>query len=512
VTDRVGRVYLVGAGPGHPGLITVRGLECIRAADCIVYDALVGRELLAEARQDAELCFVGKRGGHPSMPQDQINALLVEKALVHARVCRLKGGDPFVFGRGGEEALHLRAHGVPFDVVPGVTSAVAAPAYAGIPVTHRGLATSVAFITGHEDPAKEESSIDWARLACGVDTLVILMGVSRLRALVALLAENGRDPGTPVALVQWGTTPDQVTVTGTLETIADVAEAAQIGAPVAMVVGDVVSLRNQLAWAERYPLFGRRIVVTRARPQASELSRLIREQGGVAVEAPAIRIAAPDDFGPLDAAIDRLPSYHVAVFTSANGVDRFVQRLEHHQLDIRALAGIELVCIGPKTAEAFTRRGIRVSAVPETFVAEALVELLSARDLRGKRILLARAAEAREVLPDSLRAAGAEVDVVPAYRTIRDDTDITEVVELFESGCVDAVTFASAGTVSQFVGLLGEERARTYLGRTAVAVIGPITAQAVEALGLAAAIRARESTIESLVEAIAEYFAGKRRP
>lgn len=512
MSDHVGRVYLVGAGPGHPGLITVRGLECIREAGCIIYDALVSRELLAEARGDAELCFVGKRGGQPSMPQDQINALLVEKAQVHAKVCRLKGGDPFVFGRGGEEALHLRAHGVPFDVVPGVTSAIAAPAYAGIPVTHRGLATSVAFITGHEDPSKEESSIDWAHLARGVDTLVILMGVSRLRALVALLTQNGRDAETPVALIRWGTTPDQVTVSGTLATIADAAEAAKIGAPVAMVVGDVVSLREQLAWAERYPLFGRRVVVTRARAQASELSRLIREQGGTAIEVPAIRVAPPDDFGPLDAAIGRLSTYDIAVLTSVNGVEHFVARLAHHQLDVRALAGIELVCIGPKTAEAFTGRGIRVSAVPETFVAEALIELLSARDLAGKRILLARAAEARQVLPDSLRAAGADVDVVPTYQTVRDDTDVAEVAELFEAGRVDAVTFASAGTVAQFVGLLGEERARRCLAATAVAAIGPITAKAVEDLGLAVAIRARESTIESLVEAIAEHFAGKRRP
>jgi len=500
-----GLVSLVGAGPGDPGLLTIKGLARLRGASCVVYDALVNESLLAEAREDAELCYVGKRGGHHSMSQDGINDLLVEKATQHDSVCRLKGGDPFVFGRGGEEALHLVEHGVPFEVVPGITSAVAAPAYAGIPVTHRGAASSVAFITGHEDPTKPESVVDWGRLGNAVDTLVILMGVGRLRTIAAELIAGGRDPATPVALVRWGTTPEQETLCGRLSDIADEVERAGFTAPAATIVGDVVGLREKLSWFEALPLFGQTIVVTRARAQASRLSEQLRALGAAVVEVPAIRIVPPESYDVLDAAIRELSSYDIAIFTSVNGVGGFIDRLSHHGLDLRALAGVEIACIGPKTAEALTRRGIRVQDLPERFVAEGLVELFASQDLKGKRVVIPRAAEARETLPRALREQGAQVDVCPVYATVQEDTEVDRLVELIEAGRVDWVTFASGGTVSRFVALLGIENVPRLLAEVSTAAIGPVTARALEDLGLSADVVADESTIDGLVRAVVEH-------
>jgi len=503
------KVHLVGAGPGDVGLITVKALECIRSADCIIYDALANEELLESARPDAEIIYVGKRAGQHSLKQDEICALLVEKSRVHASICRLKGGDPFVFGRGGEEALYLAEHGVAFEVVPGVTSAIAAPAYAGIPVTDRAYASSFAVITGHEDPAKSESSVNWEHLAKGVDTLVFLMGVGNIRDISRKLIAGGRCSETPVALVRWGTRPEQEVFTGVLSTIADLVEQANIQPPVVTIVGDVVRLRERLAWFDTRPLFGKTVVVTRARAQASGLAALLTREGARVIEAPAIRIEEPEDFGPMDAAIGGISAYDWVVFTSPNGVDAFLRRLEHHGLDIRALAGVEIACIGPKTAAPLRSRGIRLLALPEQFVAEGLVDEFSKHDMVGKRVLIARAAEAREVLPEALERMGASVNVVPAYRMVREDTDASALAAQLTAGAIDYVTFASGGTVEQFVSLLGDGAAEA-LSRAALAAIGPITKQKAEELGLSIAVMAEQSTIESLVQAVVEHASEAR--
>jgi len=346
-------IYLVGSGPGDPGLFTVKGVECLRRADAVVYDRLAPQALLAHAHPGAELIYVGKRPGEPTMAQEAINALLVELGRAGKTVVRLKGGDPYVFGRGGEEALELERAGLPFEVVPGVTSGIAAPAYAGIPVTHRGVSTSVAFVTGHEDPAKGEPDVDWKGLANGAETLVLYMGVGRLAEITDELIAGGRDPGTPVACIRWGTLPEQQTVTATLETIADKVAEANLKPPAITLVGDVVALREEgLDWFERKPLFGRRVVVTRARTQAGELSRELEALGAEVFEFPTIEIRPPEDFDPLDEAIRALDSFDWIVFTSVNGVEAFVKRLQHRGLDLRAVPRrTKLAAIGPATAK-----------------------------------------------------------------------------------------------------------------------------------------------------------------
>ncbi|HUT36199.1 MAG TPA: uroporphyrinogen-III C-methyltransferase [Planctomycetota bacterium] len=494
-----GVVLLVGAGPGDPGLITVKGVEALRKADVVVYDALANPRLLREARADAELVCVGKRGGCHTMRQEEINALLVAKGKEGKRVCRLKGGDPFVFGRGGEEALALAEAGVAFEVVPGVTAGIAAPAYAGIPVTHRGLTASVAFITGHEDPTKEASDLAWDKLATAFGTLVVYMGVKNLPHIVEQLVANGLPAATPAAVVQWGTTPRQRTASGTL---ADIEErAAGLEAPAVLVVGQVAGLRERLAWFEAGPLFGRRIVVTRARAQASELSEQLEALGAEVVEMPAIRIEPPDDWEPLDQAIAELPTFDWVLFTSVNGVDSFFARLALAGRDARALPRV--AAIGPATSERLTGHGIRPDCQPERFTGAELVAALAAREpLDGRRVLLPRAADVPDTVRKGLEQAGAVVHEVDAYRTVAGGEADEATVARVAAGDVDFVTFTSSSTVRGFAAALGADRLAALPSCIRLVSIGPVTTQAARELGLTIAAEAEAHTIPGLVDAL----------
>jgi uroporphyrinogen III methyltransferase/synthase len=481
----------------------------MQEADVVVYDRLAPRALLSYARPEAEKIYVGKKPGNPTMSQEEINDLLVKKGRAGLTVVRLKGGDPYIFGRGGEEALALKEAGLHFEVVPGVTSGVAAPAYAGIPVTHRNVATSVAFVTGHEDPTKGSQDVDWEKLANGADTLVLYMGVGRLEEISTELIASGRDPDTPVACVRWGTVPEQRTIMGTLQDIADKVAEAGLRPPAIIVVGDVVALREKgLDWYERRPLFGRRVVVTRARAQAGELSRDLEKLGAEVHEFPTIEIAPPEDFGPLDAAIHDLDSFGLIVFTSVNGVQAFLERLHHHGLDLRAVPrNAKVAAIGPATAERIERAGLRVDVVPEEYRAEALIEPLATHPLAGERVLIPRAKVAREILPEKLREAGAEVVVPPAYQSVPRSEGKDELYLHLQSGEIDCVTFTASSTVENFVGAFGAEEAARLLAESRVACIGPITAGTAREHGLRVDAEAREYTIPGLIEAVTGLLA-----
>src|ERR671915_171271 len=478
-------------------------------ADTVVYDRLAPESLLGYARLGAELIYVGKKPGEPSMLQGEINALLVELGRAGKTVVRLKGGDPYVFGRGGEEALELIRAGLPFEVVPGVTSGIAPPAYAGIPVTHRGVSTSVAFVTGHEDPTKGESDVDWKGLANGAETLVLYMGVGRLAEITDELIAGGRDPETPVACIRWGTVPEQQAVTATLETIAEKVVEANLKPPAITVVGDVVSLREAgLDWFERKPLFGRRVVVTRARAQAGELSRELEALGAEVFEFPTIEIRPPEDFGPLDEAIRALDSFDWIVFTSVNGVEAFVERLKHRDLDLRAVPrSTKLAAIGPATAKRVEEAGLRVDVTPEEYRAEALIVALAKDSLSGKRVLIPRARVAREILPERLRESGAEVVVPPAYESVPSSEGKNELAKRLKGGEVDCVTFTASSTVENFVGAFGEGEAGRLLAGVRIACIGPITAETARGHGIRVDVEAREYTISGLIEAVVDLFA-----
>jgi uroporphyrinogen III methyltransferase/synthase len=504
-----GFVSLIGAGPGDPGLLTLRGAEALGRADVVIYDYLANPALLSHARPDAEQIYVGKKAGSHTLSQGEINDLLVERGLAGQQVARLKGGDPFVFGRGGEEALALLEAGVPFEVVPGVTSAVAAPAYAGIPVTHRGLASSFAVITGHEDPAKEASALDWARLATGVDTLVFLMGVGNLPQIVERLVAHGRPADTPVALVRWGTLPGQQTVSGNLADIVTRVQAAGLRPPAVTIVGSVAGLRDGLRWFEDRPLFGQRVLVTRTRQQASALSARLRTLGAEAIELPTIRIAPPDDWAPLDAAIDSLSSYDWTVFTSVNGVEYFWRRLTSVGLDARALHGVRLAAIGPATAAELQARGLQADYVPGEYVAEAVAAGLG--DVRGLRVLLPRADIARPALAELLRDGNAEVVEVSAYRTLRPEVDPDELRDLLAR--VTVATFTSSSTVRNLSAMAGDAGVDLLqaMKDAIVACIGPVTAETARELGVPVDVMAEEYTIEGLVEALVDYCAEQNK-
>lgn len=504
-------VYLIGAGPGDPGLMTVKGLERIAQADVVVYDYLANPVFLEHAREDAEIVYVGKKGFTAHVTQDEINDLLVRKALEGGgrTVARLKGGDPFIFGRGGEEALALVDAGIAFEVVPGISAGYAAPAYAGIPVTHRGITTEMAFVTGHEDPTKPDSDIDWEHLAKGVGTICFFMGVKNLPSISADLIANGRPAATPVALVRWGTTPRQEVLVGTLADIAEKAAAVGFKAPAITVVGEVVKLREKLAWFEDRPLFGRTIVVTRSRAQSSALSGRLRELGAEVLECPAIRIEDPESFAPIDTAIRNIAVYDWLVLTSANGVERFFERLDAADMDGRHLHGLRVAAIGPATAAACMAHGIRPDFVPSEYRAEGVLEGLCERGVGAdSRVLIARAAEAREMLPDALAQRGVIVDVAPVYRTVLGEGD-PAVIARIAAGEVDAVTFTSSSTVRNFMTMLGSADADASLADTLVASIGPITSQTARELGLAVGVQAAEYTIPGLVDALCDSFSQK---
>jgi len=489
-------VFLVGAGPGDPGLLTVRGAELLACADVVVYDRLAPVALLDLVPRDAERVYVGKGPGHVEMSQADINDVLVARGQQGLAVVRLKGGDPYVFGRGGEETEALAAAGVAFEVVPGVTSAIAAAAYAGIPVTHRGLSTHVTVVTGHEDPARTEPGVDWDALARAGGTLVILMGAGRIADIAAALIAGGRAPGTPVAAVRNGTRADQRTVRATLATIAG----AGVRAPSAIVVGEVAGL--DLRWFENRPLFGRRVVVTRAREQASALRARLEALGATVIELPAIVLE------PVDFEVPPLAGYGWLVLTSANGVAALFDRgLAPAGLDTRALAGVRVAAIGPGTAAALAARGVRADLVPDRFVAEALVAAFPPPEPGRERVLLARAKQARDVLPEGLAARGYRVDVLPVYRTVRAEPD-ADALAAVQAGEIDAVTFTSSSTVTNLCDLLGDELpARPTL----IASIGPVTSATARERGLTVDVEASEHTIDGLVAALVAAFAAAPR-
>ncbi|MBI2964005.1 MAG: uroporphyrinogen-III C-methyltransferase [Deltaproteobacteria bacterium] len=503
----VGVVYLVGAGPGDPGLLTLRGRECIAQADVLVHDYLVDGRLLRFARPGATIVASGKSGdaARRDDQQREINRRMVAEALAGKTVVRLKGGDPFVFGRGGEEAQALVDAGVPFEVVPGVSSATAVPAYAGIPLTERGLNSSFTVVTGHEAPVARQP-LDWTALA-RLECIVVLMGLRELGAITARLERAGKPPNTPAACIRGGTRPDQRTVVGTLRDLPARVEQAGLEPPAVIVIGEVVRRRQALGWFERRPLLGRRILVTRAAEQATEFADRLERLGAEAIPAPVIELVAPESFAALDRALAEIASYDWVVFSSAHGVDVFFARLFDTGGDVRQLWRAELAAVGPATAQAITRRGIRVAVVPRSFRAEGLAESLAPR-VGGKRVLLPRAEGARDVLPIALRAAGAEVSDVGTYRAGAVGRLPRRAETLLAAGQVDAVTFTSSSTVRHFCELLGADPARR-LGAARVACIGPITAATAREFGLRVDVAAREYTIDDLTQALIDYFAGR---
>ncbi len=503
------KVYLVGAGPGDPGLITVKGKECIEDAEVIIYDYLAASALLKHARKNAEIIYVGKKGGDHTLSQDEINALIAEKAKAGFRVCRLKGGDPFIFGRGGEEAEVLVAQGIPFEVVPGVTAAVAAAAYAGIPLTHRQLTATLAFVTGHEDPHKEESSIDWESLSRGIGTLVFYMGIKNLPDITQKLIAHGKSPDTPVALIRWGTTPGQQTVTGTLDDIAERVKKAGLKAPAIIVVGDVVQLRENLKWFETRPLLGKRIVVTRAREQASDLVKRLADLGAECLEFPTIKVVPADDVNPLNDAINNLSAYDWIVFTSVNGVKFFFERLFEMDRDVRALNQLQTAAIGPVTSQRLRAFGLKSDIIPKNYRAEAVVEAFRKEDLKGKKVLLPRAAEARPVLPIELRKMGAEVDEVTTYLTENVADNANLLIEQLTAKRIDLITFTSSSTVKNFKALLPSDNFKDLLDGVTVASIGPITTDTAAESGFEVQITAKSYTIPGLCDAILKYYGSK---
>ena len=502
-----GKVYLIGAGPGDVKLITVKGLECIQKADVIVYDRLANPRLLSYRKPEAKLIYVGKSPDRHTLTQDEINRVLVEEGLKGNIVARLKGGDPYVFGRGGEEGEELRKAGVAFEEVPGITSAISVPAYAGIPITHRDFTSTFTVITGHEEPGKETSNINWPRLAQDPGTLVFLMGVGNLPQIVEKLVANGKDAQTPIALIRWGTRPAQQGVTGNLAKIVDIVNKAGLKSPAIIIIGQVVTLRDTLRWFEDQPLFGKRILVTRSREQASVLSEKLEQLGAEAWEYPTIKIQEPEDLGSLDRAVANAGGYDWIIFTSVNGVKAFFNRLKAQRLDIRSLNDAKICAIGPKTAEALEERGLLVDVMPEVFRAEAVVAALEGRIQAGDKVLLPRADLARQVLVDSLQQLGAQVDEIIAYQTVLADNSDTELLlEKLQAGEMHIITFTSSSTVTNFLQLIGEHR--QLLEGVKIACIGPITVETAEKNGLHVDICAQQYTIDGLVDAIVAYVQG----
>ena len=498
-----GTCFLVGAGPGDLGLVTLRAKECIERAEVLVYDYLCNPEMLKWASEGVEKIYAGKKAGEHTLTQEEINALIVERAKAGKRVVRLKGGDPFVFGRGGEEAQALVAAGVPFEIVPGVTSAIAGPAYAGIPVTHRGSNSHVTFFTGHEDPTKTESSIDFSALAKLGGTQVMLMGVERIEAISKQMLANGMRADLPVALIRWATTGRQQTLIGTLENIAQRVADAEFQPPAVAVFGDVVSLRNELNWFERRPLAGKRIVVTRTRTQAGVLSAQLGALGADVLELPTIRIEPPSDLRAFAELVQDAHAYDWIVFTSPNGVNAFFELFYKLYSDAREIGGAKIAAIGPATAQRVKDFRLHVDLQPDEFVAEAVVrEFKKQGGVENLRILLARAEKARDVLPKELSAMGGIVDEAFAYRTVpetRDDNGARR--RLVEEGA-DLITFTSSSTVENFMGL-----GLPWPADMRVASIGPVTSKTARDLGLNIDVEARRHDVPGLVEAIRKFYA-----
>jgi uroporphyrinogen III methyltransferase/synthase len=510
---QLGVVYIVGAGPGDEDLITVRGIQALREADVVVYDYLANPSLLDECPEGCRRIYVGKMAEKHSLPQEQISGLLVEQARLGKAVVRLKGGDPFVFGRGGEEALDLAANGIPFVVVPGITAAVAAAAYAGIPLTHRGLASSAALITGHEDPFKADSDVDWESLALGAGTLAVYMGVKNLPFIVERLLSAGRSADTPAALIRWGTLNKQQTLTGRLGQIAGLAEKQGYGPPAILVVGKVVGLREKLHWFDTRPLFGKKVVVTRSRNQASELSRALRRSGAEVRELPSICISPAEDLSGLDRQLEHLDTFSWIVFTSVNGVEVFFSRIERAGQDARALSGVKVAVIGEQTADRLRKHGIRADLVPERFTSEAVLARFTElkEDYRGERFLFPGSEISGELLPAGLEEMGAEVVRLPVYRNRVPDYSAEEVDEVFENN-PDLVTFTSSSTVNHLAEILQSCGRANYLKAIRGACIGPVTAETARKRGIPVILEASPHSIDGLVSAIEHHFRAKDTP
>src|SRR5207244_1522534 len=500
--SKSGKVYLVGAGPGDPGLVTLRAKECIENANVIVYDHLANPETLSWTRDDAEIIYAGKEPGGSELSQQQINALLIEKAREGKQVVRLKGGDPFVFGRGAEEAQAIADAGIPFEIVPGITSAIAGPAYAGIPMTHRAHNSHVTFFTGHEDPAKAESAIDYAALAKLGGTQVMLMGVERLGSITNEMLKQGVRSELPVALVRSATTGKQETLTGTLSDIAQKAVASDFKAPAVAVFGEVVGLRDGLNWYEKRPLLGKRIVVTRTRKQASVLSNKLRALGAHVIELPTIRIEPPSDLREFAELVQDTHIYDWIVFTSANGVEAFFDVFFKLYDDAREIGGARIAAIGPATAQRVKDFHLHVDLQPEEFVAEAVVrEFKKQGSIENLRVLLVRAEKARDTLPKELLAMGAIVDEAFAYRTLPETRDTSGARRQLAQDGADLITFTSSSTVENFLAL-----GLPWPKGMRIASIGPITSKTVRDHGLTVDVEARRHDIDGLTQAIREFF------
>lgn len=500
---RKGTVYLVGAGPGDHRLITIRGLSCIRNADVIVYDRLVNPVLLNYAHPSAEVIYAGKSPGNHAMRQEEINAILVQKATEGKSVVRLKGGDPFVFGRGGEEAEYLLENGINFEVVPGVSSATAVPAYAGIPVTHRDMSSGFAVLTGRS--AEKNGALRWAQITAGCDTLIFLMGMETLSSIVNNLLENGRDPLEPVALIQWGTTPEQRCLIGNLSNIVGMAERANLTPPIVTVVGKVAELGKKLAWFGKKPLSGKRVMITRPRHQAQELAELIEDLGGEPLEFPTIDIAPPSSFSPIDSAIGRVEEYSWLVFTSVNGVSAFFDRMKHLRKDIRSMKGIHICAIGPKTKEKLEELGLIADYVPINYTLAALSDGLREVVNAGEKILVPRAESAPDVF-GKLRDLGFDVCEVPAYKVVRKNGNVQLAKTLFYERKIHILFFFSSSTVTNFVDMMGISDLGQLLEGVMVGCIGPVTADTARNVGIPVHVVAKEYTAEGMIASLLDYM------
>ncbi len=512
-----GKVYIVGAGPGDVGLLTVKGLKCLQKAEVVVYDFHLNAQVLNYINNDAEFIYAGKRGGQHTMTQSDINKVLVDRAKQGKIICRLKGGDPFVFGRGGEEAEALVKAGIEFEVVPGVSSAIAAPAYAGIPLTHRLYSSSFAVVPGYEDATKGKSSIDWAKLATGVGTIVFLMAIKNIEKVCRKLIENGRSPDTPVAIIRWGTRADQRTITCNLKNTARTVKEKDIKPPAVMVVGEVVKLRESLKWYEKKPLFGHRILLTREHSGGFEL---LEEMGAEIIDFPTIKIVPPSSWTELDKSINKIESYDWLLLTSVNSVKFFFKRLFESDKDIRDLKGIKICAVGPKTASEIEKYGIKVDLIPDKFSAEGLIEAFKKEGRRQKaegrskknselfkgiRFLFPRAKIAREILPAKIREHGGEMDVVTVYETVKPEIHGKRLKRFLKEGKISIVTFTSAATFNNFISIM-ETDAHRLLKDILIAVIGPVTRKAVERSGLKVDIMPEKATIEGMVKEIVKHL------
>lgn len=492
-----GKVFLVGAGPGDPDLISLKGKRCLEIADVVIYDYLANPELLKYAPK-AEKIYVGKKSANHTLDQEKINELLIEKAKEKKIIVRLKGGDPFIFGRGGEEALALRKHCIDFEIVPGITSGFAAPLYAGIPVTMRGINSTIAFATGHETDEKEFSLIDWASLS-KMGTIIFYMGVKNMPLIVENLLKHGRSKDTPVALIRWATYPNQEVLTGKLDNILEKMRESNFKAPAIIVIGEVVNLRDELMWFEKRPLFGKTILVTRTKEQAGKLSSKLKDLGANVIEIPTIEIVPPKSWEDLDKSIDNISNYDVIIFTSVNGVKYFFGRLKELKRDIRILNEIKICAIGSATRESIEELGIIVDIVPDEYVAESVIEKLKEYGIEGKKFLLPRAKIARDIIPESIRSLGGYIDVVTVYETVKPESSFQALKEIFEKDVINIITFTSSSTVKNFFDLLGDTKIPKNVK---FASIGPVTSDTLRSYGFEPTCEAKVYNIDGLVSAI----------